>query len=336
MRSDLDVVTLLRRLHFEILDGSGSDMLLESPEGHRWLVRIASAVDRVTAETSRKRMGRGSGDAITVMTGKTITGEMLVRAQRGELHVLTESPLQLIIDGQHYRRSDASAASNESRSDAIWTRPAWVRWAVMRTLVVADHPIRQAELAARLHTTPQAVSKAVHRLRDWVTPSAGGLRATDKTGLLMRWIAEYPGPGGQQFGWYSLEPAVKQSGRAFEIATLWDASPRLSGDVAADQLVPWKLPTTGRIYVKKSFDLEDDGFVPTSLEQATLVLCVPDDTTLWSDIAGLNPRVAARPDLVDPAIVYWDVRQGKDVDAPEAAEKLASVIFGGARARARD
>lgn len=102
--------------------------------------------------------------------------------------------------------------------------------------------------------------------------------------------------------------------------------PLVSGDVAADRLMPWKLPTRGLIYVDSPIDLSGRGFVAAPLEDATLITCIPDDPTIWR-----LTEIGAFPiyedlDLADAALVYWDVLKSNDIDGRDAAEQLAVLI----------
>ena len=149
-----------------------------------------------------------------------------------------------------------------------------------------------------------------------------GAEVTDPEALLAHWLKEYPGAGGQEFGWYSLDPVVEQTLAAFQVAKLLDARPLISGDVAADKMVPWKLPAKGRVYVDSPIDLAGNGFVPAPLEKATLVTCVPRDPTLWK-LTGLEALpVYDDVQLADPALVYWDLYYSGDLDSLEAANHL--------------
>lgn len=326
----VDVVDLLRELEFSIDLWDERSWLLRAPDGHRYLCELAPVVDRITSKAARfAKAPSGAHDMRPLVAGETITASMLERARRGELDVLTERPLRLIVRGRMY--SDDTVAELPYAPGRTPRRhrgrPPWIRWATMRCLLLAQAPLRQSEIAAALGSSQQAVSIAVQQLTGLMKDTGSGVVASNKTVLLQQWTADYTGPGGQAFGWYSLDPVVEQTERAAEVATLYEVDPLIGGDVAADRLAPWKLPAAGRVYVKSPVDLAGDGFVPAPLDEATLVTCIPRDPTIWN-LLGVGSRLTGdRPPLADAVIVYWDVLHGGDVDSVEAASKLARSIL---------
>lgn len=315
----VDVAALLHDLGFTVGEGAGTrDWLLRSPDGDAHVVKLAPASERITAHLLR---GTGSGAGRILFIGHSATPGVLDRAEAGQVDILTEDPPRAVIAGRIYEVAAANALKNERRT---YVRPAWLRWAMERQLVLADEPMRQGEIAAHLGTSQQTISNAAKTLGPLVTDEGQGLQAVDKRALLDHFLDEYPGTGGQQFGWYALDSPVDQADHAAKAAALLDAQPLLSGDVAADRLGPWKMPTHAKVYISRPVDLADDGFVPAPLEEASLITCVPQDPTLWH----LPPR---KDDLAlaDPVLVCWDVLQGDDVDSEEAAEHLKNLIVKG-------
>lgn len=175
-----------------------------------------------------------------------------------------------------------------------------------------------------LGTSQQSVSHAAGQLGILVKSTEAGLVAADRALLLEYWSRDYFGPGGQEFGWYSLTPVVEQTLKAAEVASLLDALPLISGDVAADRRAPWKLPSRGRIYINAPIDLVGDGFVPAPVAEATLITCIPRDPTLWRLTTAGQDGV----ELADDALTYWDVLSSGDIDSVEAAEHLEQLIVG--------
>lgn len=186
--------------------------------------------------------------------------------------------------------------------------------------------MHQSEIAEYVGVSQQMVSRVCKDLGPLATHAVDGVETLEPVKLLERWTAHYPGAGGQQFGWYSLDAIVQQTQKAVEEAQLLDARPLVTGDVAADRLMPWKLPTRGRIYVDSPVDLAGCGFVPAPLEEATLITCIPEDPTVWR-LTGIGAfPISEDLDLADAALVYWDVLNSNYVDSQEAAEHLAALI----------
>lgn len=330
----LDVVDLLRELGFTIDAGEGSTWLLKAPDGKRYTRYMDAPSRRITASSPPAPILRQAG-ARRLAAASTVTGSMLERARRGEFDVLSESPLQLTIAGQVYTtESDGvPGARSEPAPSRYRGRQPWTRWALMRCLILTTRPLRQSEVAEVLGVSQQAVSFAARQLRDLMRPGASGMEPSDRRLLLEQFTAEYPGPRGHEFGWYSLDSPVAQTEHAADVADSYGASPLISGDVAADRLAPWKLPARGRIYLSGPLDLASDGFVPTPLDNATLTLCVPEDPTL-SRIQYQSNGLAEgswESRLVDPVIVHWDLLHDGGEDSDAAAEKLAEHILGGPR-----
>jgi hypothetical protein len=327
----LDIVDLLRELGFSIDMGREQTWLLTAPDGHRYLRHVDAPSGRITAHL-HPVTAEEAGRSRRVMVGTSITEGMLDRARRGEFDVLTESPLQLTIDRRVYA-ADLPSSTPRSRSAAPHRRGRrpWTRWALMRCLILADHPLRQSDIAEVLGVSQQAISHTARQLPETVAVGGSGTEAIDSHLLLEQFITEYPGPGGHEFGWYSLDPPAAQLDQAADVAAHYGTSPLISGDIAADRIAPWRLPTSGRIYVSDPVDLAGDGFTPAPLTEATLVLCVPEDRTLWrtADEAGAAFEESPGGQLADPVIACWDLLRSSDVDSIAAAEKLAAHILGG-------
>lgn len=323
----IDVVTLLRELDVRIDDGSAPGAwLLHPPDADQVQVELEPSVERINARTIRgKTFPRLRSMPRQIFVGRTITPSMLDHAKNGTFDVLTEEPLQLIINGTSYMQQEPESTGNSVEPRR---RFAWVRWGTARFLALADEPARQRAIAETLGVSQQAVSKAVRQLGPLVTESDDGFIASDRAAVLDHWLSDYIGPGGQEFGWYSLSPIVEQTLKAADAADSAGVRPLISGDVAADRLAPWKLPSRGRIYVTRPIDLGRDGFVPSPVEEATLIICIPQDPTLFClSHMSPGPGTAHEPRaLADAATVCWDVLHSGDIDADQALDHLKDFI----------
>lgn len=318
----VDAVDLLRELDFTITEGAtGRSWLLRSSAGDAFEVELTSAVEHLTAHAVRNIRAHGNHRARPLFVGRSATDGILANAKDGRIDILTEQPLRLIVRGTTHKLHPTAPTARKRNPPK---RAAWYRWAIERHLLLADGPDRQAAIAGLLRTSQQTVSNAARQLGPLATDRGAGLEASSKHQLLRHWAGEYPGPGGQEFGWYSLDTTVEQTLKAVKVSELLDAAPLVSGDVAADRLAPWKLPTRGRIYVNSPIDLAGDGFVPAPVEDATLVTCVPQDPTLWYLTSTFAPADGVA--LADTVITYWDVLTSGDVDNEEAAAHLEQLI----------
>ena len=321
----VDVAELLRELDIVIAVGTTDrSWLLRSPAGESFLVEPTRAMDRITSHAVRNFSSHRRSSVSPLFVGRTITPRMLEQAMAGHIDVLTEHPLQLVLRGSVYTGEVPIQPPERRRPSG---RAAWIRWAVGRCLILSPEPLRQPAIADMLDTSQQSVSNAARQLGDLVEDIGNGLSAVNKGTLLEHWLEDYTGPGGLKFGWYSLDPIVEQTLKAAKVADLFDVSPLISGDVAADRLAPWKLPSRGRIYVNSLIDLGGDGFVPAPVDEATLITCVPRDPTLWRLSNAARSQDSGAAALADAAILYWDVLASGDIDSAEAAGHLRELII---------
>lgn len=324
----IDVGDLLTELNFSVAEGSiRGAWLLSAPNGEHFEVAPETIASRLNLRTIRNIMARQNVRIRPLLIANSATTAVIEQAQAGKFDLLTVEPLQLI-------HADRTYAIQENPPLGLPTstphRPAWIRWAVMRYLLLSQAPARQADIATTLHTSQQAVSQAIRYLGSLTANSGDGAYATDRRALLKLWMDKYAGPGGHEFGWYSLDPITEQVARSVEVAEMFDTHPLVSSDLAADTIAPWKLPTKGKIYLRGPVDLAEDGFVPAPLAEATLVICEPQDATLWH-LKKLHNTNATRKilPLVDPLIVLWDLLHEEEVDNEAAAEKIAELIVEG-------
>lgn len=322
---DIDVVSLLRELDFSIEEGlSARSRLLRSPDNAIFLVAMVPSVQRLTARTLRNFIAHRASAVRPLFVGDTATESVLEQAREGRVDVLTQQPLQLILEGMVFTPEVEQPSPVHRQATA--GRKAWGRWAIERCLLLADTPMHQSEIAEYVGVSQQMVSRVCKNLGPLATYTVDGMETLEPVKLLERWRAHYPGAGGQQFGWYSLDPIVKQTLNAVKEAKLLDANPLVSGDVAADRLMPWKLPSRSKIYVDSPVDLGGCGFVPAPLEEATLITCIPEDPTVWRLTEIGTFPIYEDLELADAALVYWDVANSNDIDSREAAEHLSALI----------
>ena len=324
---DIDVVSLLRELDFSIEEGiSTRSWVLRSPENARFLVSLLPPAPRITAHKLRSFKAHCDSPVRPLFVGGTATESVFEQARAGAVDVLTEQPLQIILQGEVFTIDSEQAVPAQRKSSS--GKKAWGRWAIERCLLLADSPMHQRQLADRAGVSQQMVSRVCQQLEQWIAATPDGVVLSEPRKLLEHWREEYPGTGGQQFGWYSLDPLVKQTLNAVNEAGLLGTHPLVSGDVAADRLMPWKLPTSSRIYIDSPVDLAGCGFVPAPLEEATLITCIPQDPTVWRVAEIGVPQASEDMDLADAALVYWDVLNSNDTDSQEAAEHLSALFTG--------
>lgn len=169
---------------------------------------MVPSAERVSARTIRNFIAHQGSPVRPLFAGHTATDGVLEQARAGQIDVLTEHPLQLILKGTVFTPEAFEQPATVQRKSS--RRVAWGRWAVERCLLLADTPMRQSEIARYVGVSQQMVSRVCKNLGSLVTSTNDGVEAQDPVKLLERWTATYPGAGGQQFGWYSLDPLLSK------------------------------------------------------------------------------------------------------------------------------
>lgn len=138
--------------------------------------------------------------------------------------------------------------------------------------------------------------------------------------LLDRFLKEYPGPGGSEISFYSLDAPLQVTSSVHR----QDTSTAISGDVAADLLAPWRSPTMLVIYTQAPISLElTPGVVRAhSRGDANILHRVPDDYSVFLSERRQREMPDVRVPIADPVQVLWDLEDLGGDDRLEAAEKL--------------
>lgn len=202
-------------------------------------------------------------------------------------------------------------------------RPPWLRWALERVLLLSNEPVTVSDLADRMRTSSQAVSKAL-KGHMFLHRDAAGWQAQQRDVLLERFLAEYPGPGGASSYWYGLDAPVLQIAEARRLCVEMEVGALTAGDVAADHYAPWRLPVTAALHTRELLDFVPAGFTVASPEEHTLVTTVPQDPTIWHTATVPSGSNAA---FVDPVLALHDVTHSSGTDADEAAQRLRHAIL---------
>lgn len=154
----------------------------------------------------------------------------------------------------------------------------FTRWAVARALLLYG-PTAVASLAAMLGVSRQGAGRALAQWGALVSrSSAGEWHAAHSDELLAAWKQAYQGPGGSLTGWRHALPLEGQVRAATLVAQDAGASPLLGVAAASGT----GLPATVPVFVRHEVDLSGVGFERVPLEQATLIMRVPKDPTLWA------------------------------------------------------
>ena len=312
---------LLRRAGIRVTSGALTELDLVLPDGERVQAHVASYRRPPTPHLLTALRDRHPGSRLLVVTSRT-TPHLRALAADGILDVIAVDEELLVFSGTRYdvpTTDPTPAGPRRGRG-----RRPWVRWAIERLLVLSDRPRTQAELAAELGVTQQAVSHAL-RQHPLVCRTGDGWTTESRAGLLDRFQAEYPGPGGASTHWYGLDDPVRQAADATRFCTKNGIDVLAGGDVAADLYAPWRLPVRAVLYVPEFVDLTAAGFSPATADTATLTITVPADPTLWRTATTLTTE-GGPTGVVDPLVALHDLTHSPGPDAGEAAAHLRTAI----------
>ncbi|AKN18642.1 hypothetical protein B586_10450 [Mycobacterium haemophilum DSM 44634] len=178
-------------------------------------------------------------------------------------------------------------------------------------MLTRDH-LRQRDIAAAIAVSQQAVSKMAEKDPLPDTPMAEAARRE-----FMMKLASVPADSGLvETYWYGMDPVVEQVRSATRLGAELTVPILAGGEVAADVLQPWRIPTRGLVYAKELVDLSEFGLVEATAEEATLTVRVPADPTVWTTASWwLRVSDTQRSDIitVDPVIALQDLSDGADL-----------------------
>jgi hypothetical protein len=202
----------------------------------------------------------------------------------------------------------------------------WGRWALMRVLIRTDEPRSQVRLAAEAGISQPGVSKTIDSIDGVLAAPREGWFAPDRAALWDTFMSEYPGARGITTYWYGLDPISDQARAVVSSAAGGDVRALRSGDVGADEIAPWRVPSRAVVYAQAGIDLAKLGFAQTSKDRATLEYTVPADHTIWATAAAWAGDTDAA--TADPLIAAWDVKRTGGADADEAADRIRDRVLG--------
>lgn len=319
-----DALLLLRRAQVRIANGHMEALSLILPNEQSVEVALHTHYPhptRIASDVSRYPKQRRH----LYVVAKT-SAHLERKAWEGTIDLITLFPSQVIINGTRFLKDDASLDGDRLPHRRQRGKPPWGRWAIERALLQMKHPTTQKELAHLIGISPQAVSQALAD-HPYVQRTDHGWYVERTDSNVDRWINEYPGPGGAALYWYSLAPIVEQGHNAASLAAELEVQSLLSGDVAADDYAPWRLPATAIIYLREAVDFSVIDFMPTTRANATLIAKIPEDPTVWA----LGRTLAENPQrtLADPMLTLWDVTHSTGSDTDDAAEHLKAALTNG-------
>lgn len=310
------LLPLLRYAGVDVATGTQRDLVLNLPGGGRSQVEVKPVRRRLSL-----RQAAGLVQAAgrrTLFVASSASSEVVEAAQADEFDLVTAEPERVVVGGQVLLQPERPTRAGDNG------RPAWGRRAVQRVLALAPRPMQQAELAAAVGISQQAVSQALQWLSKSVEHAEGGWVARD--GALGSWVRDYPGPGGAVGHWYGLDDPAAQASTALGLLDELELCAVVSGDLAADRYAPWQLPSTVHLYLPEIVDFTVVGFSPAEPADATMTTVIPEDPTVIHVAAAFEVGYDNHL-LADAAITLWDLLNTSTVlTAGEAADRLRTAI----------
>jgi hypothetical protein len=160
-------------------------------------------------------------------------------------------------------------------------------FAVIRALVgfsgVEDEEPGATALAAQAGISQPRASQILHHLHELelVDRSGHGRWEPRREALLDRFLAEYPGPGGSQQYYYSLNSPVDIAVRAGQVSA--PGRPIMaSADVGPDLILPWRRPSLAILYTKHVIDPAGLGLTQAQgSHDANVIMRTPQDRSVF-------------------------------------------------------
>jgi len=198
----------------------------------------------------------------------------------------------------------------------------------MRSLATTSDLLTQVALAELVGATQARVSQILRGLADGelVERTAHGWRAVDRRALFSHFMGSYPGPGGLAIGWYGLDSPSEQ---VAAVAAVGGGRCAVSGDVAADAIAPWRVPTLGLVYTDAGVDPARAGLVATDMvEVATLIQRIPADWSVFARHLGPIKVAGIAVEVTHATQVVVDLLAQGGEDRAAAAERVLKKAVG--------
>ena len=201
-------------------------------------------------------------------------------------------------------------------------------YAVIRALVRfsggEDEEPGATALAAQAGISQPRASQVLHQLHDLklVGMSGRGRWEPNREAVLDRFLAEYPGPGGSEHYYYTLDSPVDVAVGAGRVST--PGRPiAVSADVGPDLIVAWRRPSLVILYARHAIDPSDFGLTDAQgRHDANVIIRNPEDRSVFPVPALAGQVQGNEVPLADPLQQIWDLQDLGGADRTEAAGRL--------------
>lgn len=192
-------------------------------------------------------------------------------------------------------------------------------WSIIRSLISDGVVEGEAALAKRAGVSQPRVSQVLSALSaaGLVERQERSMWAVDRSALLDSFLSNYADTRGFTSWFYSLESPEQTCERITAAGESLQVDTVISGDVAADRLAPWRVPTHTTVYTGDHRLSAHLDLTPAhGPDDANVELIVPTDTSV------LRIRQEDDPVLAHPTQVFLDLQRLGGTDRHEAAERV--------------
>ena len=201
-------------------------------------------------------------------------------------------------------------------------------FAVIRALVGfnggEDEEPGATALAAQAGVSQPRASQILHQLHqlELVDRSGRGRWKPRREPLLDRFLAEYPGPGGSEQYYYSLDSPLEVAVHAGQGST--QSHPIVaSADVGPDLILAWRRPSLVILYARHAIDPSGLGLTQAQgRHDANVIMRASQDRSVFPVPALAAQVKGCDVPLADPLQQIWDLQDLGGADRLEAAGRL--------------
>ena len=200
-------------------------------------------------------------------------------------------------------------------------------FAVIRALVrqrTASEVYGTTALADLAGVSQPRASQVLGQLHDLglVEQTGRGRWKPQSAGLIDRFLSEYPGPGGSESYYYSLDPPINVAVRAGHAG----GSNRqivASADVGPDLIAPWRRPSQVILYTSHVLDPSALGLVDAQgRHDANVIVRMPQDQSVFPSPPLVAQVLGQDVPMADALQQIWDLENLGGADRHEAAGRL--------------
>jgi len=201
-------------------------------------------------------------------------------------------------------------------------------YAIIRALIGQhadnDVSVGATSLASQTKVSQPRASQVLRQLHSLglVESVSRGRWLPRRENLLDRFLTEYPGPGGSEQYFYSLDPLAEV---AMHLARTHASQHDLavSADVGPDLIRPWRRPSTLIVYTNGALDAAVLRSVEaTANTDANVIVRMPADQSVFPSREFEGEFKGTSIPFAEPVQMIWDLLDLGGADRDEAAGKL--------------